>query len=664
MAVTTTSEQGYKCEMLPNFLTNPDPQLYKRGKYVVLDFETTNEEYGTALNGDNKIVLACWAVGEAGAISSTHYIFGGEYDMGPLLEALDVAEFIVCQNAKFELQWLERCGYDIGSRPVYDTFLAEWVITGNQGIGKLDLDSLCQKYKYKLKSKIIKLLLKGGVSPALIPRSLLLRYCLGDVMGTHHVFIEQLSAMEGTRLLPIVYTRCLTTLALADIEKNGICLDRNRVLDEYNRIEQEYAEVTRALDALTGGVNMNSPKQKAEYIYETLGFDELIDERTGEPIRTASGNPKTDKTTIDALEAKTEKQKEFKELKLRQGKLGAALSKTLDFCKGVVEERDGIFFGELRQGTTRTHRLSSAGRALKFKQYPKEKACQFQNYPNEYKKLITARHRDWLVAEADGAQLEFRVAGHLGRDAQIIHDILHKEDIHAHTRDVLVAAREPELLAAAQKDRRRLSKKHTFRPMYGGTSGSEAVQAYCKFFADKYHELHETQEGWALAAAEQGYIETEWGMRYYFPGVKVSKYGHIIGKQKVYNYPVQAFATAEIIPIGLVFFWFRTRNADLIITNTIHDSVTCEVPPYEIELFEQSAVQSFGTDVYEYIWKVYGVRMTVPLGVGMKFGTHWSESAYTDEELNDLVAPIKALGYEPIIDDGEVAVDVPIPEYA
>lgn len=644
--------------MLPSFLTKPYPDLYKEGIYLVLDFETTNIEYGTALNKDNRIVLACWARGQGGTVASTHYLFGGEYDMAPLLEAIEGAEFLICQNAKFELQWLDRCGYDIASRPVYDTFLAEWVITGNQGIGKLDLDSLCLKYGYKLKSKIIKLLLKGGVSPDLIPRSLLLRYCLGDVRATHHVFCEQLEAMQNTRLLPIVYTRCLTSLALADIEKAGICLDKARVLNEYHRVQNDFTEATRALDAMTGGMNMNSAQQRAEFLYKTLGFEELTDHR-GEPLTTTGGKPKTDQTTILALKPKTEKQRKFKELKLKQGKLNAALTKTLDFCKGVVEERNGIFFGELRQGTTRTHRLSSAGRALKFHQFKKPKSCQFQNYPNEYKRLITTRHEGWLLCEADGSALEFRIAGHLGRDDQIIHDVLHKEDIHGYTRDVLVAAGEPELLEAPPKNRRRLAKKSTFRPMYGGSSGSPAVQEYCKFFANKYHQLHKTQEAWALTAAEQGFIETEWGMKYYFPDVSVGRHGHVIGKQKVFNYPIQGFATAEIIPIGLVFFWFRTRKADLIITNTIHDSIVAEVPPHELELFQAVAVQSLTKDVYTYLEQVYAVNMTVPLGVGIKMGTHWAESAFTDEELEKLVEPVRKLGYMPVVDDGEISIDVP-----
>ena len=637
--------------MIPSFVTDPDLTLYHEGKFVALDFETTNEEYGTALNPNNRLVLACWAIGERGRITSKHYKFGGEYEMGELLSALQECDFIVAQNAKFELQWLDRCGYDIGARPVYDTFLAEWVITGNTGIGSLDLDTLAKKYGCPTKSRLVKLLLEGGVSPADIPKSMLLKYCMGDVMATHGVMCGQLTAMEGTRLLPIVYTRCLTTLALADIEKSGICLDPIRVENEYEKVLSQFVEVSREVDEITGGLNMNSGPQKAEFLYNTLGFKELKNPYTGEPMKTKGGAPKTDADTIMALVPENEEQRTFIECKLKLGKLVAAMSKTLDFCIGICRERGGIFFGELRQGTTRTHRLSSAGRSVKLEQFPKPKSCQFQNYPNEYKSLITARHDGWLVAEGDGSQLEFRVGGHLGDDKQIKWDIIHKEDIHQCTADALTLAGEPTT--------RREAKASTFKPMYGGTKGSPAVEEYCKFFANKYHELHTKQTEWALEAAASKQITTEWGMTYYFPKVKVMRSGYIAGQQQVFNYPIQALATGEIIPIGLVHFWYRVRDAQLIITNTVHDSIICEVPPEEIELFEVSIVQSLTVDVYNYLRKVYKMEFSIPLGVGIKLGTHWSESGFTDEELEGFVQPLISLGYSPVVSDGEISVDVP-----
>lgn len=637
--------------MIPRFVSNPNPNLYLTGRYVVVDFETTNHEYGTALNAANRLVLACWYVVSNGRVAAKH-LFGGEYDMLPLLKDLEECDFIVAQNAKFELQWLHRCGWDVGARPVYDTMLAEWVILANEAIGKLDLDSIAKKYGIPSKDSVVKKMISAGICPSQIPKSLLLRYCMRDVLATHQAMLAQLKVMEGTRLLPIVYTRCLTTLALADIERSGICLDQDAVREEWEKTSQKYAEVSRELDKMSGGMNMNSRPQKAEFIYDVLGFKELIDPYTKKPAKTPGGARKTDATTLGLLEATTPKQKKFLELKTQQGKLGAALSKTLDFCLGVCEEQGGVFYGELRQGTTRTHRLSSAGRRLEFKMFPKPKSCQFQNYPNEYKRLITARHEGWYVAEGDGSQLEFRVGGHLGHDAQIMSDVIGKEDIHSDTMR--------EMNKAGERVNRRGAKPFTFRPMYGGTSGSPAVEAYCKFFAEKYHELNEAQTQWALEAADKKVLETEWGMKYYFPKVYVNKFGTIIGKQKVFNYPIQALATAEIIPIGLVFFWYRTRNARLIITNTVHDSIICEVPKEEIELFQRTIVQALTTDVYTYLVRAYNMYFTVPLGVGIKLGSHWGVTAFTDAELTELAQPL-ADEYAVEIDDGELAIDVPNP---
>lgn len=636
--------------MLPSFVTDPNPSLYETGSWVCLDFETSNIDKGSALVAENRIVLACWITGQGTTVHERKYRWGSEFEMQELLADIASHDFIVAQNAKFELQWLDRCGHPLGSKPVYDTMMGEWVLSGNRG-WPLDLDSLSIKYGAPTKGRIIKLMMAGGVSPEDMPRSLLLRYGMGDVVSTHAIRLGQLEAMQGTRLLPIVYTRCLCTLALSDIEKAGICLDPEEVEKEYESTLQEFVTLSTELEEFTGGINMNSGQQVGAFLYDTLAFDEVRNPYNKEPIRTAGGQRSTKADVLTKLVATTDRQRQFLGLQKREGKLSAALSKNLEFFLGVCREYGGIFYGNIRQGVARTHRLASSGRPLLFKAFPKPKSCQFQNLPNIYKRLIRTRHPGWLLCEADGSQLEFRVGGHLGNDQQIKDDVTHQGDIHSCTAEALTRAGEPTT--------RRAAKASTFKPMYGGTKGSPAVEAYCKFFAEKYHELNTAQKTWALVAANDGVIETEWGLRYYFTDVRVQHDGYIKNQQKVFNYPIQGFATGEIIPIGLVFFWYRTRNAELIITNTVHDSVTCEVPPNEIELFELAAVQSFTTDVYGYLDQVYNIKFSLPLGVSMKFGTHWGVTAYTDEELMVLAEPLRTAGYEPAIDDGEVSVDVP-----
>src|SRR5690606_11563880 len=133
-------------------------------------------------------------------------------------------------------------------------------------------------------------------------------------------------------------TRCLLTPILAVIETSGMRLDKERVVKTHD----EYAEQLRAVEAelaeFTGGINVNSPDQLAQFLYggslvecekdepgaqrlefrgkeyfarpcadKTLGFPELKDKK-GRPKRNKptkrwpEGRPKTDKSTLAWLD--------------------------------------------------------------------------------------------------------------------------------------------------------------------------------------------------------------------------------------------------------------------------------------------------------------------------------------------------------------------------
>jgi len=66
--------------------------------------------------------------------------------------------------------------------------------------------------------------------------------------------------------------------------------------------------------------------------------------------------------------------------------------------------------------------------------------------------------------------------------------------------------------------------------------------------------------------------------------------------------------------------------------NTIHDSVIMEVHPDEVNVIKDLGVDSFTHSVYNYLKSVYNIIFNVPLGIGSKFGTHWSEGK--EEKLN------------------------------
>lgn len=133
------------------------------------------------------------------------------------------------------------------------------------------------------------------------------------------------------------------------------------------------------------------------------------------------------------------------------------------------------------------------------------------------------------------------------------------------------------------------------------------------------------QRNWCLSVANKKWLRTPFGMIFYWPDTKVDRSGYITNSTAIHNYPVQSGATAEIIPIALVHFWYRSEGLDIEIVNTIHDSIVSEVAPHAKEVYEAIAIQAMTGDVFEYLKRVYGYEFECPLGVGNKMAEYWSE---------------------------------------
>ena len=356
----------------------------------------------------------------------------------------------------------------------------------------------------------------------------------------------------------------------------------------------------------------------AEYLYDELGFRELVDQH-GKPSRTDGGGRRTDSEGIGSLRAESAAQERFKEVYGRFRLLDKRLE-ILNKLQAAVED-GGILYAQYNQAVTRNHRLSSSGRKHKL---------QFQNFPREYKRLFGARFPGWFVGEGDGAQLEFRCAAHLGRDSVAGADIRNGFDVHKNTAAALLGKPIDEVTKAERQD----AKPETFRPLYGSKGNSERTKRYAKTFSERWKGIADTQRGWTYTVLRDGQLRIESGLIFYWPTVSVSKYGYIKHTTEIYNYPVSSFATADIIPIGLVYAWHRLRacKARTFINNTVHDSINAEVHPEEVKLFADILKESMTYDTLKYLDRVYGVKYTVPLGVEIKIGSHWGDGAANDEK--------------------------------
>lgn len=595
---------------LPVWLTNPDANIYHDQKFVVLDFETTNLDKGNAVTKDNKLLLGHWMRSDD-MIPKKHW--GNEYEYAELLADLEWATFFVAHNAKFELKWLVRCGADLTRLLPFDTQIAEYVISGNRG-WKTGLGAVAPRYGYGGKDPYVDLCMKGGVCPSELPRSLLDNRCGKDIQQTYGIFTEQLATLTDKGLLPCFHTRCMFSPVLADMEMQGMHVDGERVMAEFNKLSYEVAELAQKLDVVTGGINPRSPKQMQTFLYDVMKFKPL--KVRGKEVRG------TDQATVAQLKARNKKQREFLKLKTDFGKVNALLTKSVMFLYGVHKERGDIFHAQFNQCVTKTHRLSSSGLPIKFDMYNgKSKSMQFQNFPRIYKSMFSARRSGWYMGEIDGAQLEFRVAAFLGQDTQAKEDIRNGTDIHSFTAATITEA--------GQDTTRQAAKVHTFKPLYGGSSGTKAEQAYYEAFKIKYSGVAQTQQEWLDEVVRTKQLRLASGLIMYWPTTTLQSSGYITNREQICNAPVQSLATAEMMPVAITYMWHRMKLAQMesFLVNTIHDSAIAEIHPDERELFTEVGVQSFTSDSYEYFKVMYDLDWDVPMGAGIKMGEHWGEGA-------------------------------------
>ena len=608
-------------EALPAFLINPDPEIYLSDNFLVIDLETnTKGDDGSpdACFKENSIVCGSWCHGLSG---EAHNVYGNELEMGQLVQAIEDADFIVAHNGKFDVKWLSRAGLDMYKVVLYDTMLAEYVLNGNRRL-PLSLDVLSTKYFGVHKEAFIDKQMKHKVDPSDMIKSKLIARCNWDVLHTRELFLTQLDIICKFNLLGCVYTRCILSPALADIECNGMHIDSDAVGVAYREAAANLASASAKMDLFTDGINPRSPKQVKEFVYEVLKFKPKY--RGKGKNRTAILSTKTE--DLCALKATTKRQREFLVLKKDYALWNAEVSKNLLFFHGVATDKretidEGVFYAQFNQAITVTHRLSSSGIKRKFlhitdvKGKAVVKSVQFQNFKRKFKPCFNARKKGWSMGEGDGSQLEFRVAAFQGQCKVATQDIVNNLDVHQQTSDVLTGAGQP-------TDRQH-SKAHTFKPLFGGMTGTEAEVAYYEWFTEHYSGIGEKQQEWIDECLRHKQFSIATGFTFFFPDCHMQHSGYVTNSTNIKNIPVQHLATAEIIPIAVTYLWHAMKTMESFIVNTIHDSAIAELHPDEHEQFEVYCLHAFTTLVYFYLKEVYGIEFNVPLGIGVKIGDHW-----------------------------------------
>ena len=641
---------------LPYYLDPPDPHLLMSDNYLVVDFETTSKEKGSALNSENRMLMASWYYN-----GEYHTHIGDEFNQELLQLHIDRCALLVAHNLKFELHWLYRMGIEYGVKLGYDTMLGDYVIAGNRQM-PFNLDAVADRWKVRGKESVVAKLMKAEMPVEEIPTPWVAEYCTQDVRATRDIFLKQRASLNKCGMIPVMFTRCILTPVLAALEEKGMQLDCGMVSFEHAKQERRLQEIEIELwDLVERDVNWNSNHQLAELLYgDEFKFKEL--KRYGKFDRNApnkqfpDGMPKTDLGTIGQLKATNKRQRKLQALLIEKSKVSASLSKNLDYFKGLCDQRGGLLYGDLMQHRTATHRLSSGGRKVALETEDgkiEEKGAQLQNIPRTYKKLFKGRDGK-LVVESDYAQLEFRIAGILGKDQNIRDDVLAGIDVHTNAMTVLNDA-------GLDCDRTG-AKQHSFRPLFSVVMDKKKPtpeDEYSKWFKTRYSGIANEQMKWAQIALRDKKIRAASGLVFHYPQCKVSSTGYINEINKIFNHQIQSLAGAEVTPVALIYLYWLTKDIDGIdLILTVHDSIIAEVDRQTVTKYCELVTVSMLDRVYDYLENIYGIEIYCPLGIGMKAGTHWSRNDLTLEERCDIVQALNDNGYTRAFDDdGEIKID-------
>jgi DNA polymerase I-like protein with 3'-5' exonuclease and polymerase domains len=246
----------------------------------------------------------------------------------------------------------------------------------------------------------------------------------------------------------------------------------------------------------------------------------------------------------------------------------------------------------------------------------------FHNLPRgntfPLRRALISRFDGGDIMAADFSTLEFRCAVFQAQDKQGMEDIANNVDVHSFTAETITAA--------GQHTNRQDAKSHTFKPLYGGTSGTKPERAYYKAFVAKYEGIDKWQQNLQEQAITTHTITLPTGRQYAFPYAKRMLWGGSSYATQIKNYPVQGFATADIVPVAGIALYraMVTMGVQSKLILEVHDELVVDCYPGEREIMTHLYQESMG-QVHRLMKERYDINMNVPIDIEISAGPNWLE---------------------------------------
>ena len=576
---------------------------------IVIDAETTSLDY---MRAEIVGLSFCIEPGTAAYLPLGHDYAGAppQLDRTRALEALkpileDPEKAKLGHNLKYDAHVLQNHGIRLAGMR-YDTMLESYV--WNSVGTRHDMDSAALCYLGRRTITYEDVTGKGAKQIAFgqVPVERAAEYAAEDADVTLCLHRSLWPKIQTVPALERLYEEIEQPLVpvLARMERQGVLVDRDLLKAQSSRFATQLQDLLQQARREAGfDINVDSPKQLQQVLFEKLGLPVLR--------KTPTGQPSTAEDVLEELAASYA----LPRIVLDYRALAKLKSTYTDKLPEQINPHTGRIHTSYNQAVAQTGRLSSVDPNL-------------QNIPirrpegRRIRQAFIAPPGHTLLA-ADYSQIELRIMAHLSGDEGLLAAFAEDRDVHQATAAEVFGLP----LAEVTADQRRAAKTINFGLIYGMSPfglarqlGIErgAANSYVERYFQRYPGVRRFMDNTRKQARETGFVETVYGRRLYLPDIRSGNAAtRQYAERSAINAPMQGTA-ADIIKRAMIAVdaWCAREDAPARLIMQVHDELVLEVRTDALERVSE-AVRDRMTAAAE---------LSVPLRVDVGTGANWDEA--------------------------------------